>query len=240
MALGTSTYETLHKRLEQLYSDWSECTRCSLSEFREEIGNGILTGNGLSGEEEYRQRVMFVIDRLDPSEIINGEFQTGHHGKILGELLQRLGVDLDDVWSTPTSLCPTQVYDPEDWRTPELAKPANGKQMRACRPRLMREIHIVQPLVVVAMGANAYEAVMGKHKARYKFSTHMGQTVPAIIQGDLIEYTVPTIPTHSPNRLLRNMDMSKESLWHHTYKHVGTALRLAEKYLDASFGIYSE
>jgi len=104
---------------------------------------------------EGRRGVLVVAEAPGADEDEQGVQLIGRAGQLLRVELERLGVDLDrDCWKTNAITC-----RPPDNRTPTAA------EIEACRGRLDALIEAKRPVVVLALGKTALEALLSHHGA---------------------------------------------------------------------------
>jgi DNA polymerase len=149
------------------------CTRCRLSQGRSKVvfasGNPnadlMLIGEG-PGAEEDRQGLPFV----------------GPAGELLNRILQAIEIQRDDVYIANIVKCrPPGNRDPQP------------DEVAACRGYLEKQIALVQPRVIVALGKVAAQTLLGNESP---IGQMRGRWVR--IQG------VPAMVTYHPAALLRN------------------------------------
>ena len=77
-------------------------------------------------------------------------------------------------------------------------------EMATCKPYLLQQIEIIQPRVIVALGATAVEGLLEEDKV---FITKL--------RGNWREFHgIPVMPTYHPSYLLRNQALSeKRNIW---------------------------
>ncbi len=137
------------------------CTACRLSEDRRHVvfGSGnpdadlMLVGEG-PGAEEDRQGLPFV----------------GPAGGLLTRILSAIEIEREQVYIANVVKCrPPQNRDPE------------ADEVIACRGFLERQIELVQPRVIVALGRVAAQALLGTKEAlgRLRGRWHTVRGVPA-------------------------------------------------------------
>lgn len=117
--------------LRVLRDEIGACTRCSLSKGRSEL---------VFGAGDPRARLMFVGERPERAEDQIGQPYVDEAGALLGKMVRAMGLARADVYLTYLVNC----YDPDQEADPGLD---------ACAPFLAREIEIVQPEVIIALGA---------------------------------------------------------------------------------------
>ena len=190
---GPSAAETTEKTRQLRALDEGEvqaCTKCHLSETRTKavFGQGnpaarlVLVGEA-PGQEEDRQGVAFV----------------GRAGQLLTRMISAMGLSRDDVF-----ICNVLKCRPPGNRDP------SADEILACSPYLRQQLLIIQPEVLVALGAPAAKTLLrtsasiGKLRGRfhdYYASDLVGEAPP-----------IPLMPTYHPAYLLRN-PAEKRKAW---------------------------
>jgi DNA polymerase len=158
-----------------------QCTKCSLHKARKQAvfarGNPdaelCFVGEG-PGADEDEQGFPFV----------------GKAGQLLDKMIAAMGFGRDEVY-----VCNIVKCRPPDNRKPE------PDEMAACKPYLREQIEIVEPKVIVALGATAVEGLIG-----------MGGGITRIRGQWKLYRTIPVMPTFHPAYLLRN-PASKREVW---------------------------
>lgn len=135
-------------------------------------------------------RVVLVGEQPGDVEDREGEPFVGPAGRLLMTAVDDAGLDRDEVYLTNAvkHFRFTQRGKRRIHQTPYVA------QVLACKPWLDAELQVVQPEVVVAMGATAARAVLGPS---VKVTQQRGQVVPAP-GGD-----GRVVPTVHPSSVLR-------------------------------------
>jgi len=122
--------------LKLIREDLGDCTRCKLhQQGRKQIVFGV--GNP-------RAELMFVGEGPGADEDIQGEPFVGRAGQLLNNMIKAMGLRRDDVYIANVVKC-----RPPGNRTPER------DECETCSPFLMRQIAVIKPKVVVALGAVA-------------------------------------------------------------------------------------
>ena len=128
-----------------------------------------------------------------------GEPFVGAAGQLLTKIIEATGLDRDKVYIANILKCrpdtPGKVYGNRKPRPEE---------METCFPWVKRQIEIIQPKVMVALGGTAVEGLLGKMPSGI---TRM--------RGNWQEYRgVPVMPTFHPSYLLRNQSwVIKRHVW---------------------------
>jgi DNA polymerase len=122
--------------LKLIREDLGDCTRCKLhQQGRKQIVFGV--GNP-------HAELMFVGEGPGADEDTQGEPFVGRAGQLLNNMIKAMGIRREDVYIANIVKC-----RPPGNRTPER------DECETCSPFLMRQIAVVKPKVVVALGAVA-------------------------------------------------------------------------------------
>ncbi len=164
----------------------SECQRCALCASRTQTVFGV-------GDPEARW--MFIGEAPGAEEDLRGEPFVGQAGKLLDAMLAALGLDRQrDVYIANVLKC----------RPPGNRNPA-PEEVARCEPFLRRQIALVRPRVIVAMGRFAVQSLLGSDAG---IAALRGQVHPFRV-GDL---DVPLVVTYHPAYLLRSLS-DKSKAW---------------------------
>jgi DNA polymerase len=142
--------------------------------------------------------LMFVGEAPGADEDEQGEPFVGRAGELLTKIIQATGFKRSDVYIANILKCrPDTPGQSAGNRKPTPA------EMATCIPYLHEQIDLIQPKVLVALGATAVEGLLGKTlgitKLRGNWKTYRG---------------IPLMPTYHPAYLLRNQAMSeKRKVW---------------------------
>jgi DNA polymerase len=112
------------------------------------------------GEGPKRASVMLVGEQPGDAEDRAGHPFVGPAGKLLDRALEEAGIDRDDVYVTNAVKHFKWERDAKGKR--RIHKTPNAAEVRACFPWLEQEIALVQPRVIVALGATAAKALLGR------------------------------------------------------------------------------
>lgn len=171
-----SRYPGLEKttKLEELSAFIGDCQRCKLAPLRTHLVFGI--GNPEAD-------LMFVGEAPGADEDARGEPFVGRAGQLLTDIIERgMGLRRADVY-----ICNVIKCRPPDNRNPE------PDEVATCEPFLMRQIDLVQPRAIVALGTFAVQALL-------KVKTPISR-----LRGNWHEVRgVKLMPTFHPAYLLRS------------------------------------
>ena len=164
----------------------------------------MLVGEG-PGKDEDREGIPFV----------------GKAGEKLWELLAEARIDVRIIHTTNAVLCRPTVKNLEGRL--ENRKPTNA-EIKSCHDRLMAEIALVDPFIIVAMGGAAIAALVGRETAVAKVVGKVLDVAVPSRAGNILRY--PIVPCYHPSYFLKG-SYSEE----HYLQTVG-ALRFAKKLVD--------
>ena len=173
-------------RLAVLAEEVASCTRCRLHETRNKTA--FARGNPDS-------ELVFIGEGPGTQEDLQGEPFVGPAGQLLDKMISAMGYARDDVYIMNAVKCrPSEPNDPKKDRKPDPA------EMAACRPFFERQLELVEPKVMVALGATAMQAITGAtvgiSRMRGTWRLYKGRT--------------PLMPTFHPAYLLREPDKKRE------------------------------
>jgi len=256
------------KTLQVLNDEWSSCTACELGARRLALKNPFVEGTGCT------RSVMFIGEGPGRFEEQEGAPFIGPSGGLLRDTLKKF--QFTDYYFTNLVTC--RSCEPLiDLATglPRMRKGYGGKpaepmlkdsvplptQIAACRPRLLEEIYIVDPVLIVTLGGAAAEALLERHVTITK---ERGSTVHVNIPGFTEravltdkkkvwghnvrgEYVRPTeqnmvrylvLPTLHPAYVLRKVgDQGANSPIRQFGDDIRRAVKIYERYLVEALGI---
>jgi DNA polymerase len=163
------------------------CRACALCESRTQTVFGV---------GHRHARLMIVGEAPGEQEDKQGEPFVGQAGKLLDNMLRAIGVARDA--TTPERavfICNTLKCRPPRNRNPDAA------EMACCAPYLERQIELVQPRLLLAMGRFAAQALLGSDEAIGKLRGRVHQ-----------RRGVPVVVTYHPAYLLRTLS-DKARAW---------------------------
>ena len=154
--------------------------------------------NVVFGVGDINASVMFVGEAPGADEDAQGEPFVGAAGQLLTKIIQTMGLSRQTVYIANILKC-----------RPDTPGQASGNrkptpdEMKTCLPYLQAQIDLIQPKVLVALGATAVEGLLNKQvfitKMRGQWQTYRG---------------IPLMPTFHPSYLLRNQALQeKRRVW---------------------------
>src|SRR6476469_9758774 len=138
------------RALKELAQEASACTRCPLYKN---------TTQTVFGEGPADAALMLVGEQPGDQEDIAGRPFVGPAGKVLDRALESAGIERSAVYMTNA----VKHFKNEPRGKRRIHKKPDTREIDACRRWLDNELAVVQPNVVVALGATAARAVV--HKA---------------------------------------------------------------------------
>jgi uracil-DNA glycosylase family 4 len=130
--------------LEAIRDDIGDCTRCALHKGR----NKIVFADGSP-----TARLMFVGEGPGADEDAQGLPFVGRAGQLLNNMIAAMGLKREEVYIANVVKC-----RPPGNRTPE------PEEANTCSPFLFRQIDVVRPEVLVALGATAATYLLGQRQ----------------------------------------------------------------------------
>ncbi len=143
-------------------------------------------------------KLMFVGEAPGEEEDLQGEPFVGRAGQLLTKMIVAMGLTREQVYIANIVKC-----------RPDMPPGASGnrkptkQEMDTCVPYLRAQIDVINPAVMVALGATAVEGLLGP----------VG-TIGSL-RGKFLEYRgTPLMPTYHPSYLLRNQsNTEKRKVW---------------------------
>ncbi len=142
------------------------------------------------GEGPRTADVMLVGEQPGDQEDRQGHPFVGPSGQLLDAALEAAGIDRTRVYVT-NSVKHFKFVVIERGR--RLHKKPSAAEVRACNPWLQEEIRLVKPRVVVALGATAAQALLGK---QFRVTQDRGRPIPT-------EFAEAIVATVHPSAVLR-------------------------------------
>ncbi|MEA1954818.1 MAG: uracil-DNA glycosylase [Campylobacterota bacterium] len=171
---------TLPNTLVSLEKQANSCHLCELSKSRNKV---------VFGEGSPHADILFVGEAPGATEDSSGKPFNGRSGELLTRMIENvLNITRDDVYITNIVKC----------------HPANNQvptpsQAHTCQPYLLKQIELMEPKIIVALGTTAYHYLTGD-------DSKIAQVRGTIHEQD--GYKV--IATYHPSYLLRNPSAKKE------------------------------
>jgi DNA polymerase len=177
------------KELEDIAEQTRKCRKCEL---------GSLRKNAVPGEGNTSARIMFVGEAPGADEDTQGRPFVGRAGQLLDKIIAACGLKRQDVWIGNILKC-----RPPDNRDPR------PEEIIACIPYLQRQIELINPEIIVALGAHAAKTLLDTPKAIGQLRGMFHEYIPG-----LGHKPIKLMPTFHPAYLLRNYsDDNRRKVW---------------------------
>jgi uracil-DNA glycosylase family 4 len=167
------------EELEKIAEEVHRCRQCGL---------GSLRTNAVPGEGPADARILFVGEAPGADEDAQGRPFVGRAGQLLDKVIEACGLKRSEVFIANILKC----------RPPENRDP-RAEEIISCYPYLQRQIEIIEPEIIVALGAPAARTLLNTNKS-------IGQ-----LRGQFHEYyaglgrpPIKVMPTYHTAYLLRN------------------------------------
>ena len=175
--------------LEKLADEVCRCRECEL---------GYSRTKAVPGEGNANARIMFIGEAPGADEDAQGRPFVGRAGQLLNKIITACGLKRTDVFIANILKC----------RPPENRDP-RAEEIISCFPYLQRQIEIINPEIIVALGAPATRTLLNTNKS-------IGQ-----LRGQFHEYyaglgraPIKVMPTYHTAYLLRNYsEENRKRVW---------------------------
>lgn len=184
-AAATETYATL----DEIAAVVRQCQKCRL---------GATRTHAVPGQGHPKAKLVFIGEGPGADEDAQGLAFVGRAGKLLTDMITAMGLTRDEVFIGNIVKC----------RPPENRDP-KPDEIQACSPYLKRQLELLAPQVIVALGAHAARTLLATDEPIGK------------LRGQFFEYrfspTCPPaklMPTYHPAYLLRSYTLeNRRRVW---------------------------
>jgi uracil-DNA glycosylase len=181
--------DTREIELAKIAEEVRKCCCCGLGKTRK---------NAVSGEGNIYAQIVFVGEAPGGDEDLQGRPFVGRAGQLLDKIIAGMGLQRSDVFICNVLKC----------RPPENRDP-RPEEIVSCIPFLERQLEIIRPEIIVALGAHAARTLL-------KSSDAIGQ-----LRGKFLSYytasgygPIKLMATYHPAYLLRNYsDDNRRRVW---------------------------
>ncbi|MEN2986097.1 MAG: uracil-DNA glycosylase [Thermodesulfovibrionaceae bacterium] len=175
---STTIKETKNISIEEINKEIRECKKCELHKTRK---------TPVCGQGSIDSELMFVGEAPGYEEDLEGKPFIGEAGKLLSRLIEKMGFRREDVYITNAVKC-----------HPPLNRDPSEEEIKSCLNYLQKEIELISPKVIMALGKVATYALLGT-KGKLK------DLQISKVRGKVFYFNkIPVIPTFHPAYLLRN------------------------------------
>lgn len=172
--------DVVHLRMREIASQIAQCTRCPLWQTRTKV---------VPGQGSLHPEVVFVGEAPGEEEDRAGLAFVGKAGQLLTRMIQAMGYSREEVFIGNILKC-----RPPNNRTPYPT------EMAACLPFLREQLRLLQPKVIVALGATAVRGLLNLSEGITR------------IRGRWLKYEgIDLMPTYHPSYLLRTPEAKREA-----------------------------
>jgi len=182
--------------LKEIAAEVTKCCQCGLSQTRRKP---------VPGEGNPNARLVFVGEAPGADEDVQGIPFVGRSGKLLEKIINAMGFTRQDVYICNILKC-----------RPPGNRPPKREEIEMCLPFLHRQLEIIGPEIIVALGASAAHTLLQN-------KTPIGQ-----LRGKFHEYyisddakPIKLMPTYHPAYLLRDYSVdNRRRVWQDMQKVV--------------------
>lgn len=159
------------------------CHLCDLAKTRKNV---------VFGEGNESAKLMFIGEGPGESEDNTGRPFVGAAGELLTKMIENaIGVKREEVYIANIVKC----------RPPGNRVPTHH-EIQNCKPYLEKQIELINPKLIVTLGATALNALLNHNYSIMK------------TRGVMMEYRgIPLIPTYHPSFIIRNPTASKKAAY---------------------------
>ncbi len=182
-------HDSVSEELAIIAMDIEQCCCCGL---------GATRTNPVPGEGNPHAKIVFVGEAPGADEDEQGRPFVGRSGQLLTNMISAMGLQRKDVFICNILKC----------RPPENRDPKPDEIIH-CLPFLQRQLEVINPEVIVALGAHAAKTLLKTNDAIGK------------MRGQFIDYypsegakPIKMMPTYHPSYLLRNYSVdNRKRVW---------------------------
>jgi len=167
--------------LEDLKYQVENCRKCGLWENR---------SHPVLGEGNPKAEVMFIGEAPGREEDRLGRPFVGAAGRLLDEIFSEIGIKRGEVYITNVVKC-----------RPPGNRPPTKREVRACSIYLDKQISIIKPRIVVALGNTAASYILDRYNMRF---TSMRRTHGKVFKVGTMWGEMRILLTYHPAAALRN------------------------------------
>jgi DNA polymerase len=161
VSIGAAGYVPEHPTPRTLREAVQRCRGCHLY---------VHATQAVFGEGPNSAEIVLIGEQPGDEEDRQGHPFVGPSGKLLDRALADAGIDRALVYVTNA----VKHFKFEERGKRRLHKKPNGAEIRACQPWLEAEINLIQPRIIVCLGATAAQSIFG---ATYRVTKERGQFV---------------------------------------------------------------
>lgn len=210
MSRSATPFLPEHPTLAKLAKAVQDCQGCDLYRFATQA---------VFGEGPRDATIVMIGEEPGNDEDLKGHPFVGPAGKLLDRALADAGIDRAQVYVTNT----IKHFKFEERGKRRLHKKPRAAEIEACRPWLNSELELIQPAIIVCLGATAAQALLG---SAFRLTKHRGD----FFEHRLARYITATV---HPSSILRAPDSEQRHTQYQAFvedlKQVREQLRQADK-----------
>jgi DNA polymerase len=146
------------------------------------------------GEGRASAAVMFVGEQPGDQEDREGRPFVGPSGRLLDSALEEAGIDRSEVYVT--NAVKHFKWERGEKSARRIHKKPNSAEIAACYPWLEAEIAQIEPRVIVALGATAAQALLGKD---FRVTKDRGRPIPSRLGTTVVATVHPSSVLRAPD-----------------------------------------
>jgi DNA polymerase len=154
------------------------------------------------GEGKPEAKVMLIGEQPGDQEDLTGRPFVGPAGKLLDTALAEAGIDRTRVYVT--NVVKHFKWEPRGKR--RIHKKPSAAEIAACRPWLDSEIAVLEPKVIVCLGASAAQALLGKD---FRVTQRRGEFVKSPLAPFVMATVHPSSILRAPDERTRHEEMER-------------------------------
>lgn len=152
--------------------------------------------NTVFADGSEKAKIMLIGEAPGANEDLEGIPFCGQSGKLLNNILLSIGLKREDVYITNT------VF----WRPPANRRPT-AEELSICRPFVEKHIALLNPQVILLVGATAVEALLGAESSMHDIRAEYRD-----YKNEYMEKSIKTAVIFHPSYLLRQ-PQKKKLMW---------------------------
>ncbi len=166
------------------------CEKCGLSKTRTKTVFGV---------GDVAARILFVGEAPGHDEDVRGIPFVGRAGQLLTDMIEKgMGLKRDDVY-----ICNVLKCRPPNNRNPAM------DEVAACKGYLMKQIEVIRPQVIIALGASAAQTLLNSPDSIGRLRSRWHDFYPS--GSSTIGEPIPLMATYHPSYLLRDPGEKKKA-----------------------------
>lgn len=194
----------MSSKLDDIKNEILNCRKCGLYKTKTKYVPG--EGNPQAG-------LVFVGEAPGREEDLQGRPFVGNAGKLLTEMLSKIGLSRGDVFICNVLKCrPPNNRDP----LPE--------EVEACGQYLVRQIEVIKPDVIVCLGRFAAKFIFERFGIQF---TSISRVRGKIFEGEKWEKKVRIVPLYHPAAILYRPQLKEE--YENEFRRIGKLLKKKNK-----------